>query len=240
MLPTAILVGGLGTRLRPMTVAIPKALADINGEPFIVHQLRLLRAHQIDRIVLCVGYLGEMIRDTIGEGTRFGMRVEYVFDGPVPLGTGGAIKKALPLLGEAFFVLYGDSYLPCDYEAVRRAFAQSGKLALMTVFRNQEQWDRSNVEFEDGRIVAYDKRNRTPRMQYIDYGLSVCQAPAFASVPLGEGYDLAVLYQDLLRQGELVGFEVRQRFYEVGSFKGLRETANFIARQNAKRPPCPT
>jgi NDP-sugar pyrophosphorylase family protein len=223
-----------------MTAAIPKALADINGEPFVAHQLRLLRAHQIDRVVLCVGYLGEMIRDAIGDGTRFGLHVEYVFDGPIPLETAGAIKKALPLLGEAFFVLYGDSYLPCDYEAVRRAFAQSGKPALMTVFRNQGQWDRSNVEFENGRIIAYEKDNPTPRMRHIDYGLGAFQSSAFASMPVGEPHDLAALYRDLLRRGELAGFEVSQRFYEVGSFEGLRETANFIARQGVERQQWPT
>src|SRR5262249_17995413 len=134
MLPVAILAGGLATRLRPLTETIPKALVEVNGEPFIAHQLRLLRAKGIERVVVCSGSLGEMIRERIGKGALFGLRVEFVFDGPRLLGTAGAIKQALPALGQAFFVMYGDSYLPCDYRAVQTDFERSGKPALMTVF----------------------------------------------------------------------------------------------------------
>jgi NDP-sugar pyrophosphorylase family protein len=236
MLPTAILAGGLATRLRPLTNTVPKSLIDVNGEPFVAHQLRLLRNNQIRRAVLCVGHLGELIRDRIGDGGDYGIHVEYVFDGPVPLGTAGAVRKAVPLLGEAFFVLYGDSYLPCDYGAVQSAFLGSGKLALMTVFRNEGLWDASNVDFQDGRITAYDKTNRTPRMQWIDYGLGVFRSVAFARVPEGN-CDLVVLYQDLLKQGELAGFETKERFYEIGSLDGLMATADFLAQRGAlKRP----
>src|SRR5215475_16199750 len=114
MLPVAILAGGLATRLRPITERIPKALIEINGEPFIAHQLRLLRSRGIRRVVLCLCYLGEMVRDFVGGGQAFDLAVEYSFDGPVLLGTAGAIHRAIPLLGGAFFVLYGDSWLPCD------------------------------------------------------------------------------------------------------------------------------
>src|SRR2546426_2314152 len=137
MLPVVILAGGLATRLRPLTEAIPKALIDINGEPFLAHQLRLLRANGIEQVIICAGHLGELVREYAGDGSRFGLRVEFVFDGPRLLGTAGALKRALPALGQAFFVLYGDSYLPCDYRAVQAAFVQSGKYALMTVFHNQ-------------------------------------------------------------------------------------------------------
>jgi NDP-sugar pyrophosphorylase family protein len=237
MLPTAILAGGLATRLRPLTSTVPKSLIDINGEPFVAHQLRLLRDHKVRRAVLCVGYLGELIRDRIGDGSAYGIDVEYVFDGPTPLGTGGAIKKALPRLGEAFFVLYGDSYLPCDYRAVQGAFLASGKLGLMTVFRNEGSWDTSNVDFQDGRIIAYDKTNRTARMRWIDYGLGVFRSLAFARVPEGEPYDLVAVYQDLLRQGDLAGFEIKERFYEIGSFAGLKATASFLERRAAQKTP---
>jgi NDP-sugar pyrophosphorylase family protein len=213
---------------------VPKSLIDVNGEPFIAHQLRLLRSHHIDRVVLCVGYLGELIQDAVGDGRAYGVRVEYVFDGQAPLGTAGAIKKALPLLGAAFFVLYGDSYLPCDYSAVQRAFWESGKPALMTVFRNEGLFDASNVELENGRIVAYDKNSRTPRMRWIDYGLGVFKPSAFSKVADGETYDLASLYQDLLKHDELAGFETKERFYEIGSLKGLRETTGFLACQQLR------
>jgi NDP-sugar pyrophosphorylase family protein len=234
MLPIAIVAGGLGTRLHPITTTIPKALVEVNGEPFIAHQLRLLRANQIEHAVVCAGYLGEMIPESIGEGQALGVRVDYAFDGPMPRGTAGAIKNALPLLGEAFFVLYGDSYLPCDYGAVQRAFVESGKQGLMTVFQNEGLWNRSNVEFENGTIVAYEKKNPTPRMRHIDYGLAVFRASAFREIPDGVTYDLVAIYQDLLKRGQLAGFEVKQRFYEIGSFQGLKDTAKFLAQQEGE------
>jgi NDP-sugar pyrophosphorylase family protein len=223
MLPVAILAGGLATRLRPITERIPKALVEINGEPFIAHQLRLLRSRGIRRVVLCLGYLGEMVRDFVGDGQAFGLAVEYSFDGPVLLGTAGAIHRALALLGGAFFVLYGDSWLPCDYAEAEAYFLQSGKSGLMTVFRNEGQWDSSNVEFDGGRILAYDKKNRTARMHYIDYGLGVFKSQAFDGLADGSVHDLAALYQDLLARGDLAALEMEERFYEIGSPAGIAE-----------------
>lgn len=228
MMPVAILAGGLATRLRPLTEKAPKALIEICGEPFIAHQLRLLAGRGIERAVLCLGYLGEMVRDFAGDGARFGLAVDYSFDGPVPLGTAGAIRQALPLLGERFFVLYGDSYLPCDYAAIEHAFLTSGKSGLMTVFRNQGRWDTSNVEFTNGRIFSYDKNNRTPRMGHIDYGLGAFRAAVFEQLSAGRPMDLASVYQDLLARGELAGGEVPERFYEVGSFSGIEDLREYL------------
>jgi len=234
MLPVAVVAGGLGTRLRPITSTIPKSLVEVNGEPFIVHQLRLLRANKIEHAVVCAGYLGEMIQAAIGDGSAHGVRIDYAFDGPTLRGTAGGIKNALPLLGEAFFVLYGDSYLPCDYRAVQTAFLESNEQGLMTVFRNEGQWDKSNVEFGDGAIIAYEKNNPTARMRHIDYGLGVFKSSAFREIPEGVTYDLAAVYQDLLKRGQLAGFEVKQRFYEIGSFQGLEDTAKFLAKQTGE------
>jgi NDP-sugar pyrophosphorylase family protein len=232
ILPIAILAGGLATRLRPLTTAIPKALIEVNGEPFIAHQLRLLRASGITRVIVCAGYLGEMIQEYVGDGEEFDVQIGFAFDGPRLLGTAGALKQALPLLGEAFFVLYGDAYLPCDYGAVQTAFEQSGCLALMTVYPNAGRWDRSNVEFIDGRILAYDKHRPTPQMRHIDYGLGVFHRTALAALPEAQFYDLATLYQELLEQGTLAAYEVGQRFYEIGSFAGLEETRQYLAKQS--------
>jgi NDP-sugar pyrophosphorylase family protein len=221
--PVAILAGGMATRLRPITGEIPKALVTVAGQPFISHQLRLLYSAGLRRVVLCVGYLGQMIERAIGNGARFDMRVVYSFDGPKLLGTGGALKKALPLLGERFFILYGDSYLPIDYRNIARAFLGCGKPALMTVFKNENRWDKSNVWFDGNAIRRYDKKNRTVEMQYIDYGLSVLDARALMQWLDYEQFDLAEVYQDLCGQGKLAGFEVRQRFFEIGSTEGLAE-----------------
>ena len=224
-LPVAILAGGLATRLRPLTLNLPKALIPINGEPFLAHQLRLLRSQGVERATLCISYLGEAIQEYAGNGERFGIRLTYSSDGPQLCGTAGALRRALPLLGDRFLVLYGDSYLPCDYAAVERAFLNCGKLAQMTVYRNEGQWDTSNVEFERGSLLAYDKKNRTPRMGYIDYGLGAMEARALDESP---GSDLAEVYRGLLAKGELAGFEVGQRFYEIGSFSGVKELEVYL------------
>jgi NDP-sugar pyrophosphorylase family protein len=229
-LPVAILAGGLATRLRPLTGKIPKSLVEINGIPFLEHQLALLKASGVRRAVLCVGYLGEMIQEFAGDGAHFGVKLEYSFDGPLLRGTAGALRQALPLLGDRFFVLYGDSYLPCDYAQVERAFESSGKRALMTVYRNEGQWDSSNVEFSGGEILVYDKQHRTPRMRHIDYGLGALRADAL-DMP---GNDLAEVYQGILCEGELAGYEVHQRFYEIGSFAGVSELEAHLKKGNER------
>jgi NDP-sugar pyrophosphorylase family protein len=233
-LTVAILAGGLATRLRPLTETVPKSLLEVNGEPFAAHQLRLLQSKGIRRVVFCVGHLGELVQRAIGNGAALGLQVDYSFDGPVLLGTAGAVRNALPKLGDSFFVMYGDSYLPCDYGAIARKFETSsmrsrGVLGMMTVFRNEGKWDTSNVEFEAGKILAYSKTNRTPRMHYIDYGLGVFRTEAFQSLPAGETSDLTELYADLLRRKQLAAYEVRERFYQIGSPAGLQETAEFLA-----------
>lgn len=230
-LPMAILAGGLATRLRPMTEQIPKALVEVAGLPFAVHQVTWLRGQGIERIVFCVGYRGEMIRDALGDGRRWNVSIDYVFDGDRLLGTGGALKRAQPSLGEAFFVMYGDSFLDCELPSIERAFRASGRAGLMTVFRNDDRWDRSNVLFVDGLLLRYDKGSRTADMRHIDYGIGVLSARALDPFPPGEAFDLSTVYQRLLADGELVGLEVSRRFYEIGSPEGLAETRAFLARR---------
>jgi MurNAc alpha-1-phosphate uridylyltransferase len=222
-LPVAILAGGLATRLRPITERIPKSLVTIAGEPFLAHQLRLLHQHGLRKIVLCVGHLAEMIEREFRRGEAFGIDLTYSHDGPELIGTGGAIRKALPLLGDAFYVLYGDSYLPMDYRAAAVAWQAGGKPGLMTVFRNEGAWDTSNVEFADGQILRYDKEHRTPAMRHIDYGLSLFRRDVFEKHAVGERFDLSTLQRDLTCHGELAGYEVAERFYEIGSPAGLAE-----------------
>ena len=234
-LTVAVLAGGLATRLRPVTERVPKSLLEVNGEPFALHQLRLLHAKGIRRVVLCVGHLGALVERAIGDGEALGLQVDYSFDGPSLLGTAGAIRNALPKLGDAFFVMYGDSYLPCDYAAIARSFESRRALAMMTIFRNEGKWDASNVEYEAGTILAYSKKNRTPRMRHIDYGLGVFRAQAFQNLPAHVACDLADLYRDLLQRKQLAAFEVHERFYEIGSPAGLQDTAEFLAAREANQ-----
>jgi NDP-sugar pyrophosphorylase family protein len=229
-LPVAILAGGLATRLRPLTERIPKVLVPVAGRPFLAHQLELLRGQGIRRVVLCLGYLGEMVRQEFGDGREWGVELEYSFDGPVLLGTGGAIKSALPLLGPEFFVLYGDSYLPIPFRPVADAFQQSGKPGLMTVYRNEGRFDTSNVVFANGEVQVYDKRTGRTEMHHIDYGLSVFRAGVFEEWPFAQAFDLAAVMERLVARGELAGCEVTERFYEIGSHAGLAELQTLLSR----------
>jgi NDP-sugar pyrophosphorylase family protein len=227
-IPVAILAGGLATRLRPITEKIPKSLVPVAGRPFLAHQLELLKSRGIHRAVLCVGYLGEIIQRDFGAGEKFGLKLDYSFDGEKLLGTGGAIKRALPLLGEEFFVLYGDSYLPVEYVPIAEFFRRSGKPGLMTVYRNEGKYDTSNVVFAGGEIKIYDKKVRSPEMRHIDYGLSLFKSSVFDSYPSGQPFDLAEVMGKLVREKQLAGCEVRERFYEIGSPTGLAELETLL------------
>src|SRR5450759_2944457 len=217
MPPLALLAGGLATRLRPLSEQVPKAMIEVAGEPFIAHQLRLARREGISRVVLCVGYLWEQIRDFVADGRRFGVEVEYAVDGPKLLGTGGALRKALDKLGPECMVMYGDSWLDTSFPPIVQAFRASRKPALMNVFRNDGRWDQSNVWFEDGEIKRYDKRETLPQMHHIDWGLSVITADILLKQPVDTPFDLATVFSALVQRGELAGYEVKTRFYEIGS-----------------------
>jgi NDP-sugar pyrophosphorylase family protein len=227
-LPVAIIAGGVATRLHPITENIPKALVDVAGTPFILRQLDYLRQQGVGRVVLCVGFLGEQIEAVVGDGSGCGLSVSYSQDWPNLMGTGGALKQALPLLDSQFLVLYGDAYLPIDFASVERAFLNSGKPALMTVQRNADQWDKSNVLFVDNVIVEYNKRAPTPSMRHIDYGLGAISAQLLADENTTGPFDLADVYHRLSLSGQLAGYEVHERFYEIGSHKGLAEAADYF------------
>lgn len=233
-LPVAILAGGLATRLRPITEKIPKALLEIAGEPFIFHQLRYLKEQGISSVVLCIGYLGEMIKHTVGNGSQFGMQVDYSFDGQKLLGTGGAINAAIPLLGQKFFTFYGDSFLPIDFNSVEQAYLSSNQLGLMTVLKNDNRWDKSNVVFQDGSLIEYNKEVIKPAMNYIDYGLGILNSDVFRAYAPGEFLDLSRVYNEMSIKKQLFGYEVFERFYEIGSHKGILETEKYLRSREKK------
>lgn len=223
----AILAGGLATRLRPLTTEIPKALIPVCGRPFIDYQLALLEGMGFSDVVVCTGFKGDMIEDHVRDlGPR--IRVRFSHDGEVLLGTGGALKKALPQLGERFLVIYGDSYLKGDYLEILRYFDEHARtggqpLGLMTVFKNSGQYDTSNVLFREGVIEDYNKRTPSPEMDYIDWGLGILHRSAFDRFADEAVFDLAAVYESLAAQRRLLGYEVRQRFFEIGSMKGIAD-----------------
>jgi N-acetyl-alpha-D-muramate 1-phosphate uridylyltransferase len=237
---TAILAGGLATRLGGIAETVPKSLIEVAGEPFLAHQLRWLAGQGQTRVVICAGHMGSQIEDFAGDGAAFGCQIRYSFDGERRLGTGGALRHALPLLGESFVAIYGDSLLREPIRPVWAAFLESGKVALMTVFRNENQWDRSNVEFaateDGGEILRYEKgTGPAVGMEHIDYGLGCIGSEALAAwaAESGDSFDLADFYRAMLARKELAGFEVKERFYEIGSLAGLAETRALLTRRRA-------
>lgn len=224
--PICILAGGRGTRLG--IADRPKALVEVAGEPFLFHQLRLLRAHGAQRVVLCVGHLGEQIADAVGDGSTFGLEAITAFDPPGLAGTAGAVRRALEHLGDVFFVLYGDTYLRVDYAAVEATHRQSGLPALMTVLRNEGRWDISNADYADGRVRRYDKRGPTEDLAWIDYGLGVLTPAALDADP--GAVELGDVYHALAAAGRLAGYVACERFYEVGTPAALTETDTALRR----------
>jgi len=226
--PVCILAGGLGTRLGAAVADTPKPLLPVAGRPFLFHQLDLLRSFGARRVVLSIGYLGKQIEQAVGDGTAFGLDVRYCWDGPVPIGTAGAVRKAMPLLGERFLVLYGDTYLRIDYAEVERVAAQSGLPALMTSLRNEGRWDTSNAEYTSRGTVRYNKHAPDPSMAYIDYGLSVLTERALQLTDPTET-DLAGVFAALSAIDQLAGYEASERFYEIGSPDSLAEASMFLS-----------
>jgi N-acetyl-alpha-D-muramate 1-phosphate uridylyltransferase len=226
--PAVILAGGLATRLYPATKTLPKSLVEIAGKPFIHHQLALLREKGIRQVVLCLGSHGEMIEKYVGDGSVWGLELRYSYDGNVLLGTGGAVRKALSLLPDTFFILYGDSYLDIDYSAVIERFYDDNQPVLMTIYRNQNAFDTSNILMEEGKILKYDKKSRDQAMEYIDYGFIVIRKDVFFKYPANESFDLSLVLSGMVDSEKVAAFVVEKRFYEIGSIQGIRETEEYI------------
>jgi NDP-sugar pyrophosphorylase family protein len=229
MFTLILLAGGLATRMGPITKNIPKSMIDINGYPFIHHQLLLLKSKGISHIIICIGHLGKLIQDYVGDGSNYQLNVEYSFDGNILLGTGGAIRNIGNRLPENFFVLYGDSYLDINYRILENVYNSSDKKCLMTIYKNKNKWDSSNVVFRDGRLIKYSKKQKLDTMYYIDYGLGILNKFAFELFPENLPYDLADVYEQLSDEGQLMGFEVFEKFHEIGSSEGLNDLRKKLA-----------
>jgi MurNAc alpha-1-phosphate uridylyltransferase len=228
--PVCILAGGLGSRLGALTQDVPKPLLEVAGKPFAEHQLELLRRSGADHVVFCVGYRAELFDAALGDGKRFGLELTFISDGEDLLGTAGAVRRALPLLGDRFLVLYGDTFLRIDYRGVVEAFEQHGLPGLMTVLHDRGSLLPSNAAVVGNRVVAYDKAAPPPGAEWIDYGLSVYDADVFARYASS---DLAAVQRELAAAGELAAYVAEERFYEIGTPAALRETEEFLRRHDA-------
>ena len=228
MLPLAILAGGYATRLGALTKDFPKCLIEVNGKAFVDWQLDLLIKNGYSDFIFCISYKSDLVQSHLGDGSDRGVRIRYSMDGDTQLGTGGAIQKALPLLGTEFGVIYGDSFLPTSYSQVEEAFLTSSRLALMTVFKNHNQFDASNVEFANQTLINYEKGTNDPKMLHIDYGLTYFRKAAFFPTPEQRAFDLSDKCHELSLSGNLGGFEVFERFYEIGSVMGIEEFSEYL------------
>ena len=223
-----VLAGGLATRLRPLTDKIPKSMVEINGKPFLEYQIELLKKNSIFDIVLCIGYKGEQIKKYFGDGEKLGVKIRYSSDKDKFLGTGGAFKKAENLLKDVFLVMYGDSYLPFDFQKAIKFFEKFNKLGLMAVFKNFNKYEPSNVEVEGNLVKTYSKKRKTKKMKYIDYGVSIFRKEALKFIPENQFYDLSQLHRFLIKKRELLAYSAEKRFYQIGSFDGLEEFKKYI------------
>jgi N-acetyl-alpha-D-muramate 1-phosphate uridylyltransferase len=228
MLPLAILAGGYGTRLGVLTKDFPKCLIEVNGRPFVDWQLDLLIENGYSKFVFCVSYRSDLIQRHLGDGSGRGISIQYSLDGISQLGTGGAIQRAIPMLGDEFGVVYGDSYLPIDYRQVEQHFLTSQACALMTIYKNQNQFDKSNVEFIDGKIFDYNKDSINKNMLHIDYGLTFFKKEVFQAWANQSSFDLSTVCNQLSRNEQLVGVEVFERFYEIGSVLGIYDFTKYL------------
>jgi len=226
-----ILAGGIGRRMQTVARDVPKALIPVAGKPFIEHQFELLSRLGIRNILLCVGFRGEQIKQYVLDGARWGFRVGYSFENPDQLlGTGGTLVHALPLLDESFLVLYGDSYLPTRYDSVARAFKEGSEEALMCVFRNEGKWHHSNVRIRGAKVVYYSKSAPPGAADCVDYGLSAYRRSVIESYrKVSPPFGLTRIQQDLVEEGRLGAFEVKERFHEIGEPEGLAELETFLA-----------
>ena len=237
MFPIVILAGGLATRLRPITEKIPKSLIEINGLPFVYHQLELLEKKGFKNIHFCLGFLGEQVENSVKESEYFKrINISFSYDGNTLLGTGGTIRKIINQLPEFFFVTYGDSYLDIDFYDIQEIFELKKQrfTSLMTVYENSNLFDKSNVVFENGSIELYSKSKKDSKMAYIDYGVGILSNKSMDFYDKNIIFDLGELYENLSLKKELYGYEVFQRFYEIGSLQGIEDLSNYLNLKNKK------
>jgi NDP-sugar pyrophosphorylase family protein len=232
MRQVVILAGGEAKRLRPVTESVPKALVKIEGKPFVDWQLELLAKNKFSRVIFCTSYKSDMIQNYVGNGSKYGLEISFVEDGKERLGTGGAIRNAIPHLDQEFIVMYGDSFLDINFQQVSHGFDHCSKPAMMTIYKNDGKYDNSNVKLNNRGDIFYNKENPDASFKYIDYGLIFFKREVFEETVIGKTFDLSEMLHKLSKQFRIAGFEVQSRFYEVGSFSGIIELETYLRKKN--------
>ncbi len=236
-----VLMGGLGTRLKEYTKNCPKSMVEVEGKPFFDYQLNLMVKQGFKKFLFLVGFGGEQIEDYYGDGAELKISITYCYDGERLLGTGGAIRRAYHLLEEEFMVIYGDSFMDIDYEETIYRFAlgkEEGKESLMTVLRNKNLFDKSNVLIKEGTLLLYDKHNPIPEMEYIDYGICLYLKKLWRDYEDGEAFDISKIQKEQSILGKMAVHIVTKRFYEIGSQKSLEEFSEYVKGRFLNSRPC--
>ena len=228
MLPVVVLAGGLGRRVQAATRdVVPKVLVNTCGRPFLDFKLLSLQRSGAREVVLLLGRHGDQVESHVGDGSRFGLKVDCRHDGPQLLGTGGSVAAALCGLPERFWVTYGDTLLDFDVAAAESRFSDASSFdGLMTVLHNENRWGRSNVRVGDGFVISYGEP--ADDCEFIDYGMIALRAGAFAGLPKDEPFDLGVVFRRMTERRRLGAFEVAQRFHEIGTFEVMQETESYL------------
>jgi len=224
-----IFCGGLATRLRPLTEKIPKSMVRINGKPFLVYQIEILKKNNVKNVVLCTGFLGEQIKEYFGDGKKFGINIKYSEEKDRLLGTGGALINAEHILKEKFFTMYGDSYLLLDFRDIWRYFDNFKKMGMMVVYKNYNRFDRSNVTIRDNYVTNFYKDRNKRGLVYIDSGASVLRKSVLDLIPTDTKFSLNDVFIELIKRKELLAYRTNQRFYEIGSKRGLEEFKKLVS-----------
>lgn len=226
-----IFCGGLATRLKNLAKNKPKSMMDINGKPFLEYQIDNIKKYDIKDIVLCVGHLSEQIIDYFGNGEKFNVNIKYSHDGEKPLGPIGALKKAEPLLKKDFFIMYGDSYLSVNFKDVYNFYKKYDKAACMVVYKNKDKYDKSNLIIKDNLVLGYGDKQRTKDMVYIDYGASLLSKKTLYNLKDDTFYSTGDFFSKLIKNHELLAYEVKTRFYHIGNPEALEELRKYIKTQ---------
>jgi NDP-sugar pyrophosphorylase family protein len=231
-----ILAGGRGTRLEPLTQFVPKPMAPVARKPFLEHQLAYLRQQSITRIVLLVGYLWSQVEEYFGDGRKFGLSIRYSVE-ETPLGTGGALREAGPLLDDEFLLLNGDSFLPIDYHEPFELLRSLGTAGVMVVHDNglEDAAVPNNVQVNgDGMVVRYFKTAHPgPELTHVDAGVLALRRSVLDLIPSGTGVSLeSDVYPELIRTGQLAAYASHRRFYDIGSTEKLAAFEAYLMQQS--------
>lgn len=218
-----ILAGGKGTRVKKFTKKIPKCLIEINGKPFLYYQLKYLKKNNVENVIISVGYLSKKIKEYLNKNIDF-INFRIIEDGKKLLGTGGAILKSLKYLKNNFFVMYGDSYLSLNLKNLKK----QKRLSSMAIYKNDNKFDKSNIELLNSNKIIYHVQKRKNKLRYIDYGISYLNKKIFKDKKKGAKFDLSEFYNELSLKNLLLGYKVKSRFYEIGSYQGINELKNFL------------